>query len=94
MLPTDAEAHVFANGNCNGFTCGNKPANILFRRDGTPLLSDFGIAKQIKLDAELTSTGTILGSPFYMSPEQSEGRVVDGRTETKTNGRVDLAIER
>ena len=57
-----------------------KPANILFRRDGTPLLSDFGIAKQIKLDAELTSTGTILGSPFYMSPEQSEGRVVDGRT--------------
>ena len=71
-----------------------KPANILFRRDGTPLLSDFGIAKQIKLDAELTSTGTILGSPFYMSPEQSEGRVVDGRTETKTNGRVDLAIER
>ena len=63
-----------------------KPANILFRRDGTPLLSDFGIAKQIKLDAELTSTGTILGSPFYMSPEQSEGRVVDGRTDIYSLG--------
>lgn len=63
-----------------------KPANILFRRDGTPLLSDFGIAKQVKLDSELTSTGTILGSPFYMSPEQSEGRVVDGRTDLYSLG--------
>ena len=63
-----------------------KPANILFRRDGTPLLSDFGIAKQVKLDSELTSTGTILGRPFYMSPEQSEGRVVDGRTDLYSLG--------
>ena len=63
-----------------------KPANILFRMDGTPLLSDFGIAKQVKLDAELTSTGTILGSPFYMSPEQSEGKQVDGRTDIYSLG--------
>jgi serine/threonine protein kinase len=63
-----------------------KPANILFRNDGTPLLSDFGIAKQIKLDSELTSTGTILGSPFYMSPEQSEGKLVDGRTDIYSLG--------
>lgn len=63
-----------------------KPANILFRRDGTPLLSDFGIAKQVKMDAELTSTGTILGSPFYMSPEQSEGKQVDGRTDIYSLG--------
>jgi len=58
-----------------------KPANILFRNDGTPLLTDFGIAKQLQVDSELTSTGTILGSPFYMSPEQSEGLKVDGRTD-------------
>ncbi|MEM7254000.1 MAG: protein kinase [Pseudomonadota bacterium] len=63
-----------------------KPANILFRRDGTPLLSDFGIAKQVRLDSELTSTGTILGSPFYMSPEQAEGLEVDGRTDIYSLG--------
>ena len=62
-------------------TATSKPANILFRNDGTPLLTDFGIAKQLQVDSELTSTGTILGSPFYMSPEQSEGLKVDGRTD-------------
>jgi len=63
-----------------------KPANILFRANGDPLLSDFGIAKQMRIDAELTSTGTILGSPFYMSPEQSEGLVIDGRTDLYSVG--------
>ena len=63
-----------------------KPANILFRANGAPLLSDFGIAKQVQIDAELTSTGTILGSPFYMSPEQSEGLEVDGRTDLYSLG--------
>jgi hypothetical protein len=63
-----------------------KPANILFHSDGTPLLSDFGIAKEQKVDNELTSTGTILGSPFYMSPEQAEGLTVDGRTDIYSLG--------
>jgi len=63
-----------------------KPANILYRRDGTPLLSDFGIAKRVQVDSELTSTGTILGSPFYMSPEQAEGAEVDGRTDIYSLG--------
>ena len=63
-----------------------KPANILFRGDGTPLLSDFGIAKDFTVDKELTSTGTILGSPFYMSPEQAEGLPVDGRTDIYSLG--------
>ena len=63
-----------------------KPANILFRGDGTPLLGDFGIAKDFKVDNELTSTGTILGSPFYMSPEQAEGLPVDGRTDIYSLG--------
>ena len=63
-----------------------KPANILFRGDGTPLLGDFGIAKEVSVDTELTSTGTILGSPFYMSPEQAEGLPVDGRTDIYSLG--------
>ncbi|MCP5151673.1 MAG: serine/threonine protein kinase [Ectothiorhodospiraceae bacterium] len=63
-----------------------KPANILFRQDGTVLLSDFGIAKQVTVDSELTSTGTILGSPFYMSPEQAEGQQVDARTDIYSLG--------
>ena len=63
-----------------------KPANILFRTDGTPLLSDFGIAKDFTVDNELTSTGTILGSPFYMSPEQAEGLPVDARTDIYSLG--------
>ncbi len=63
-----------------------KPANILFRSDGTPLLGDFGIAKDFTVDKELTSTGTILGSPFYMSPEQAEGLPVDGRTDIYSLG--------
>ena len=63
-----------------------KPANILYRGDGTPLLTDFGIAKLTTVDSELTSTGTILGSPFYMSPEQAEGHPVDGRTDIYSLG--------
>jgi len=63
-----------------------KPQNILFRRDGTALLSDFGIAKEEETDTELTSTGTILGSPFYMSPEQAEGLLVDGRSDIYSLG--------
>ncbi|MGR8918938.1 MAG: protein kinase domain-containing protein [Gammaproteobacteria bacterium] len=58
-----------------------KPGNILFRSDGTPLLSDFGIAKRLSGDRDLTSTGMFLGSPNYMAPEQSEAGPIDGRAD-------------
>ncbi len=58
-----------------------KPGNILFRKDGTPLLSDFGIAKRLSGDSDLTSTGMFLGSPNYMAPEQSEAGPIDGRAD-------------
>ncbi|MCI0590585.1 MAG: protein kinase [Gammaproteobacteria bacterium] len=63
-----------------------KPGNILFRRDGAPLLTDFGIAKQLDVDKDLTSTGTFLGSPNYISPEQAEGLDVDGRADIYSLG--------
>jgi len=58
-----------------------KPGNILFRKDGTPLLSDFGIAKRLSGDSDLTSTGMFVGSPNYMAPEQSEAGPIDGRAD-------------
>ncbi|MGH8575980.1 MAG: serine/threonine-protein kinase [Gammaproteobacteria bacterium] len=63
-----------------------KPANILFRRDGTPLLSDFGIAKQTAGDNDLTQTGIFLGSPNYMAPEQAEAGSIDGRADIYSLG--------
>ena len=63
-----------------------KPANILFRDEETPLLTDFGIAKEIDGDLDLTSTGIFLGSPNYVSPEQSDGLAVDGRSDIYSMG--------
>ncbi len=57
-----------------------KPANIIYDRDtGTVKITDFGVA--CLTDASKTKTGTILGSPSYMSPEQLAGKKVDGRSD-------------
>jgi serine/threonine-protein kinase PpkA len=63
-----------------------KPANILFRNDGTPILTDFGVAKQESTDSRLTKDGTALGSPYYISPEQAESKPVDGRADIYSLG--------
>jgi putative two-component system response regulator len=47
-----------------------KPSNILMRRDGTPMLADFGLARMADSARKLTATGLVMGTPEYMSPEQ------------------------
>jgi putative two-component system response regulator len=49
-----------------------KPSNILIRKDGTPVLGDFGLARMVGPMRRLTSSGTVMGTPEYMSPEQAE----------------------
>ena len=65
-----------------------KPANILVDQVGTPLLSDFGIAKMLtSSDAQLTATGVGIGTPDYMAPEQWMGQA-DPRTDIYSLGVV------
>jgi serine/threonine-protein kinase len=50
-----------------------KPANVLLAEDGTPRISDFGLARKLD-EAGQTQTGSLLGTPSYMAPEQASGR--------------------
>jgi WD40 repeat protein len=52
-----------------------KPSNVLLTLDGTPKIADFGLAKQVGDNSGQTLSGSILGTPGYMAPEQAWGRV-------------------
>ncbi len=52
-----------------------KPANILIDQDDQPRITDFGLARRVDADSDLTKRGQILGSPSYMPPEQASGRL-------------------
>jgi tRNA A-37 threonylcarbamoyl transferase component Bud32 len=51
-----------------------KPANILIDAAGEPHVTDFGLAKRFEADSRLTATGTVMGTPAYIPPEQASGK--------------------
>lgn len=66
-----------------------KPANILFSREDTAKVTDFGIGKLIGADVTtMTATGQMVGSPSYMSPEQIRSEPLDGRSDLFSLGLV------
>ena len=95
LAPKDAAAIVrqlaaalaYAHG--KGFVHRDvKPENILFREDGSAVLTDFGIARAIGSGTRMTATGLSIGTPHYMSPEQARGQDVDGRSDLYALGVV------
>ncbi len=64
-----------------------KPSNILLRTNGTPVITDLGIAK-MQNEATLTRLDELVGTPYYMSPEQVNSQPVDGRSDIYSLGMI------
>ena len=67
-----------------------KPGNVMITTKGAAKLLDFGLARLVSVDADVTRTqdGTVLGTPAYMSPEQAEGKPLDARSDIFSFGAV------
>lgn len=63
-----------------------KPGNIMVRTDGSLAIIDFGLAKHVTVNVEMTGTGEIFGTPYYMSPEQGHGQQLDVRSDLYSLG--------
>ncbi len=63
-----------------------KPNNILFKEDDDLVIADLGIAKDLTCQEVMTARGEVLGTPFYMSPEQIKGAQIDRRTDIYSLG--------
>jgi FixJ family two-component response regulator len=65
-----------------------KPQNIMFRDNGRPVIVDFGLAKDLDSEIELTRQGEVMATPRYMSPEQCMGREADARSDLYSLGAI------
>jgi len=65
-----------------------KPANIMVESGDRVKVTDFGIAKVTDSAEHLTATGSLLGTPSYMSPEQARGSAIDGRSDLFAVGAI------
>lgn len=63
-----------------------KPGNILLARDGTVKVADFGLAREGDGRSSVSEPGEVLGTPYYMSPEQAQGEPVDARSDLYSLG--------
>ncbi|MEA2498299.1 MAG: eukaryotic-like serine/threonine-protein kinase, partial [Actinomycetota bacterium] len=81
----DALSYAHSNGVVHGDL---RPANILLTADGGVKVTDFGIARAALASRDVSTTGTILGSVRYLSPEQVDGREVDERSDLYSLGVV------
>jgi tRNA A-37 threonylcarbamoyl transferase component Bud32/DNA-binding response OmpR family regulator len=63
-----------------------KPGNVMLREDGSIALIDFGMSKDAALALDITETGTIFGTPHYMSPEQGHAEALDERSDLYSLG--------
>ena len=85
-----ALAHVHAHGLIHRDVT---PSNVMLREDGSPVLIDFGLARDLVERERLTQTGVALGTPNYMSPEQASGRAdLDARVDVYGAGAVLYAV--
>ena len=93
-LPTEAAlritqqiAQALVDVHAGGFAHMDlKPENIFFRRDGSLVIIDFNISTRIGGVTKNRISGKVMGSPFYMSPEQGRGVPVDGRSDLYSAG--------
>jgi serine/threonine protein kinase len=63
-----------------------KPDNLMLRKDGSLALADFGIAKHVEMVITDTAHGQVVGTPYYLSPEQALGQAVDARCDLYSLG--------